>query len=51
MQFSYETVKHCIPMTSVYGRGSQPFSDHVPLQHSDRWVCTPSAFQHMNMYP
>jgi len=21
-------------------RGSQTFSDHVPLQHFDRWICT-----------
>jgi len=34
-----------------YGKGSQPFSDHVPLQHSDRWPCTPSAVRQMNMCP
>ena len=32
-------------------RGSQPFSCHVPLQHSDRWACTPTAFQQISMYP
>jgi len=32
-------------------QGSQPFSYHVPLQHSDRWECTPSAFQQVSMYP
>jgi len=31
-------------------RGSQPFCDHVSLQHSERWACTPSAFQHISMY-
>jgi len=25
-----------------YSRGLQPFSDHVPLQHFDRWTCTPT---------
>ena len=32
-------------------KGSQPFSDHVPLQRSDRWACIPSAFQKISMYP
>jgi len=34
-------------------RGYQPFSDHVRLQHSDRWTCTHSVFRqmNMNMYP
>jgi len=25
---------------TLYDRGSQPFSDHVPLQHFDRLTCT-----------
>jgi len=24
-----------------YSRGSQPFSDHLPLRHFARWACTP----------
>jgi len=32
-------------------RGSEPFSDHVPLQRFNRWACTPSAFEQMRMYP
>jgi len=35
----------------LYCRGSQPFSGHVHLWHSDRWACTPSAFQKLSMYP
>ena len=35
----------------LYTRGSQPFSYHVPLQHSDRWACTPTAFQQISTYP
>jgi len=35
---------------SVYHKGSQPFSYHVPLQHSDKWACTPTAFQQVRMY-
>jgi len=31
-------------------RVSQPLSYQVPLQHSDRWACTPSAFQQISMY-
>jgi len=39
---SWETHKLCplpIKETVFYHRGSQPFSDHVPLQRFDRWVC------------
>jgi len=46
--FAVNQSRKCI---SVYSRGSQPFSCHVPLQHSDRSACTPSAFQQMHMYP
>ena len=28
---------------SRYNRVSQPFSDHVPFQHFDRWACTPNT--------
>ena len=35
----------------IYTRGSQRFSYHVPLQHSDKWACTPTAFQQIRMYP
>jgi len=30
--------------TSLQSRGSLPFSDDVPLQHCERWACTPSTF-------
>jgi len=36
---------------TINTRGSQPCSYHVPLQHSDRSACTPSAFQQRSMYP
>ena len=32
-------------------KGSQPFSDNVPLQHSGRWACTPTVFQQIGMHP
>ena len=32
-------------------QGSQSLSYHVPLQHSDRWACTPTEFQQISMYP
>ena len=32
-------------------QGFPTFSDHVPLQHSERWAWTPSAFQQTSMYP
>jgi len=27
-----------------YNRGSQRFADHVPLQHFDKWTCTPKIY-------
>ena len=30
---------------------SIPIDEHVPLQHFERWACTPSAFRQMNLYP
>jgi len=36
---------------TCYSRGSQPFSDHVPFQHSGWLACTPSAFHKISMYP
>jgi len=35
----------------LYPRGSKPFSYHLPFQHSDKWACTPTAFQQIRMYP
>jgi len=32
-------------------RGSQPFSCHVPLQHSHRWAWNRSVCQKISMYP
>jgi len=34
---------------SVQDRGSQPFSYHVALQHSDKWACTPTPFHQISM--
>jgi len=53
---AFDTANHNILIKKLhqnYGlnQGFQPFSDHVPFQHSDRLACTPSAFRQMNMYP
>ena len=36
---------------TLWNKVSQAFSYHVPLQHFDKWACTPTAFQQIRMYP
>jgi len=43
--------KRCVVERTFGIRGSQPFSYHVPLQHSDRWACTPTTFQKVSICP